>query len=122
MKKYFKIWNYEDCSFTVSHYLADKKAIAIIIEDNITSEIVAKCTTYLEDTKYQKGIATIKNYSENKGMTDFLKKLGIVTEIFKSQKVNELAEDTETIDFCKINLKKLKEYATVWHYEESEEK
>lgn len=122
MKKYFKIWNYEDCSFTVSHYLADKKAIAIIIEDNITSEIVVKCTTYLENTKYEIGMATIKNYSENKGLTEILKGLGVVTEVFKSQKVNELAEDSETIDFCKINLKKLKEYAIVWHYEESEEK
>ena len=116
MKKNFKIWDYEDCSFEVSHYLADKKAIAIIIEDNRTSLMIAKCTTYLADTKYEAGIATIKNYSENRGMTKFLQDLGIVTEVFRKKKVNELAEDDETIDFCKINLEKLKDYAIIWHY------
>ncbi len=117
-KKNFKIWDYKNCSFIVSHYITEPSAIAIVIQDNDTSEIVTKSTIYDISQEYQVGMATIKNYSENKGMTEFLKNLGIVTSIIESYKVNEMAEDTETIDVCNIDLKKLKEYACEWHYDE----
>lgn len=117
-KKNFKIWDYKNCSFIVSHYLIEPSAIAIVIKDNDTSEIVTKCTIYDIFEEYRVGIATIKNYSENKEMTEFLKNLGIVTNIIERHKVNEMAEDTETIDVCNIDLKKLKEYACEWHYDE----
>lgn len=121
-KKNFKIWDYKNCSFIVSHYITEPSAIAIVIKDNDTSEIVTKCTIYDIFEEYQLGMATIKNYSENKEMTEFLKNLGIVTNIIESHQVNEMAEDTETIDVCNIDLKKLKEYSIEWHYnEESEE-
>lgn len=118
LNKTFNIWQYNNCAFEASHYIADSKAIAIRIVDNETSEAIVKCTTYIQNVEYKEGIATIKNYSENRGMTDFLKEMGIVTEVVESFKCNEDAEDTETIDVCKIDLKKLKEYARDWHYEE----
>lgn len=120
--KTFKIWDYKNCSFIVSHYITEPNAIAIVIQDNDTSEIVTKCTIYDISEEYRVGMATIKNYSENKEMTEFLKNLGIVTNIIESHQVNEMTEDTETIDVCNIDLKKLKEYSIEWHYnEESEE-
>lgn len=114
--KIFQYEEYKDCHFIVSHYLTDKNAIAIIIEDDITRKTI-KCTTYIPKIEYKEGIATIKNYSENQGITDFLISLGVVTEVIEKKKVNELAEDTETIDICKIDLKKLKDFATEWHFE-----
>ena len=119
--KSFPIWEYKNCSFIVSSYLSEPIAIIFAIKDNETSEIVAKCTTYDLFTNYEVGMATIKNYSENRGMTEFLKKLGVVTNIIESNKVNELAEETETIDVCNIDLEKLREYATEWHYKEERE-
>lgn len=119
--KSFPIWEYKNCSFIVSSYLSEPIAIIFAIKDNETSEIVAKCTIYDLSTNYKKGMATIKNYSENRGMTNILKELGIVTNIIESNKVNELAEDTETIDVCNIDLEKLREYASDWNYEEREE-
>lgn len=61
--------------------------------------------------------ATIKNYSENSGMTKFLQKLGIIEEIYTSQKCHPGATDSETIDYCQINVEKLREYSKKFNYE-----
>ena len=121
MNNTFEFKQYSKCQFFVSHYIADDKAIAIIIKDSATDEPICKCTKYDEFLEYEIGIATIKNYSENAGMTEFLRNLKIVEEIKKSYKVNDMAEDTETVDICKINLEELKAYAEEWKYAESEE-
>lgn len=118
MNNTFEFKQYSKCQFFVSHYIADDKAIAIIIKDSATDEPICKCTTYDEFLEYEIGIATIKNYSENAGMTEFLRNLKIVEEVRENYKANDLAEDSETIDVCKLNLKILKSYADEWHYAE----
>ena len=61
--------------------------------------------------------ATIKNYSENSGMTKFLQKLGVIEEVYSRRKSHPLALDSETIDFCQIDIEKLKEYSKEFNYE-----
>ena len=119
MNNTFEFKKNSKCQFFVSHYISDDKAIAIIIKDSTTDELICKCTTYDEFSEYEIGIATIKNYSENTGMTNFLRNLKIVEEVRDSYKINDMAEDTETVDICKINLERLKAYANEWHYAES---
>lgn len=127
--KTFEFEEYSKCNFFVSHYCFDEKAIAISIEDSTTSELICKCTTYDIHRDYEVGIATIKNYTENVGMTEFLKKLGIVEEVIKSYILNEDVEDfgdipikKETLDVCKINLEVLKSYSKEWKYAEGKER
>lgn len=123
--KTFRFKKYPKCNFWVSHYYFDDDAIAIVIVDSVTNDVICKCTTYDIHFNYNLGIATIKNYTENVGMTDFLKDLGVVEEVIKSYILNEGIEDfggisieKETIDVCKINIKLLKSYATEWRYVE----
>lgn len=116
MKK-FEYEKYKNCSFIVSNYLSEPKPIAFVIKNNEDNEIIAKCTTYDMFQDYSNGIVTIKNYSENRGMTEFLKNLGIVTEVVQSYKCNDLQE-TESIDVCKIDLKKLKAYSSEWYIQQ----
>ena len=71
----------------------------------------------MPDYLYEPDTATIKNYSENAGMTKFLEKLGIIEEIYSKRKCNPYAADNETIDYCLINIEKLKEYTNEFNYE-----
>ena len=58
----------------------------------------------------------VKNYSENAGITDFLENLGVVEDIYTRKKCNIYASGAETIDYCLINIDKLKEYSKVFNY------
>ena len=50
-------------------------------------------------------------------MTKFLKKLGIIEEVYTEKKCHPRALSTETIDYCLINIDKLKEYTNHFNYE-----
>lgn len=114
--KTFKYKNYEGCYFFVSTYLYNHQAMAIsIITENNEDEIIV--TVNMKDYLYYPNVATIKNYSENSGMTTFLKELGIIKEIFASYKCNPYACEGETIDYCLIDMDKLKEYTKDFEYE-----
>lgn len=113
--KKFKYKKYNNCSFVVSSYLQNKysMAIQIISEDEGP---ICTCTVHMSDYMYYPGSATIKNYSENSGMTKFLQNLGIIEEIYSKSKCNIFAGNDETIDFCDINMDKLKEYSSEYEY------
>lgn len=114
--KKFTYKNYNNCTFIVSSYMNNKFSMAIqVIGEN--SESVCTCTVHMADYMYYPGSATIKNYSENAGMTKFLQKLGIIREIYSARPCNSYASKGETIDFCDINMEKLKEYSSEFNYE-----
>lgn len=120
MKK-FKYKNYENCYFIVGSYLADKKAMAISIQNDDEGPI-STCTIYDNFGIYSENITTIKNYSENSHMTKFLQKLGVVIDILDRRACNDFVKDTlqgknpQTIDTCIIDYNKLKEYTKIWNY------
>lgn len=113
--KTFKYKNYKNCSFYVGNYIKNTQSMAIQIIDG-EGELVTTCTVNMPDYLYYPDSATIKNYSENAGMTKFLEKLGIIEEIFSEVKCNPYAAKSETIDFCLINMDKLKEYSSKFNY------
>lgn len=114
----FKYKNYGDCHFEVGNYLYNKQcmSISIVSEDG---EPITVCTVNMTDYMYFPNTTTIKNYSENSGISKFLKKLGIIQEIYSSVKCNAYAPKGDTIDFCEININKLKEYSNKFNYEYS---
>lgn len=118
--KTFKYKKYKNCYFIVDSYLGDKKAMAITIENN--DGAVAICTVYDKFGVYEEGLVTIKNYSENSHMTDFLKNLGIVLDIVSRYPCNTFSYESlntnnpQTIDICIIDINKLKEYCKSWNY------
>lgn len=114
--KTFKYKKYGDCYFNVGNYLHNKQcmAISIISKDG---ESITVATVNMNDYLYEPDTATIKNYSENAGMTKFLDKLGIIEEIYSRAKCNPYASKDETIDYCLINIDKLKEYTKNFNYE-----
>lgn len=120
MKK-FTYKNYTDCYFNVGSYMANKEAMAISIQNNDVGPITT-CTVMSEWGSYDKDIITLKNYSENSHITDFLKKLGVVKEIIMRYPCNSYVGHTlatnnpQTIDICIIDTKKLKEYSKEWNY------
>lgn len=119
--KTFTYKNYKKCYFKVASYAADKKAMAILIE-NLKDGPIATCTVYDNYSAYSEHITTIKNYSENSHMTNFLKKLNVVEDVLYSNPCNAFVVDTlntnnpQTIDTCLINTDVLKEYSKVWNY------
>lgn len=114
--KTFNYKNYNNCTFCVNSYLYNKMAMAIqIIDEN--EETICTCSVYRNDYMYYPGSATIKNYSENSGMTKFLQKLGIIEQVYNKIQCNPYATKSETIDFCDINMKKLKEYSSQFNFE-----
>lgn len=121
MKK-FTYKNYKGCYFTVASYVADNKAMAISIENENEGPITV-CTVYDDMRMYSEHITTIKNYSENSHLTDFLKKMGIVIDIIDRTPCNSYVEDSlnsenpQTIDICLIDTEKLKEYCKEWNYD-----
>lgn len=118
-----KTFNYKGkngCYFMVNSYLANKKAMAIQIFQN--DERIIDCTVYDKMGMYSENITTIKNYSENSHMTDFLVKLGIVEDILYRYICNNYVYDSlktdnpQTNDCCLINIDLLKEYSKEWNY------
>lgn len=114
--KTFKYKNYEDCFFNVGNYMNNKMSMAISIM-NKEGENITVATVNMSGYLYYPDTATIKNYSENGGMTYFLKKLGIIEEVYSKVKCHSGAFETETIDYCLINIDKLKEYSNEFNYE-----
>lgn len=108
--KKFDYKNYKDCYFIVSNYRNGFQPIAITIENKKVG-IITTATVNMPGYCYSYEDATIKNYSENAGMTKFLKRLGIIKEIYSRRKAHPEASKSETIDFCEINIEKLKEYS-----------
>lgn len=114
--KTFNYKNNKNCSFEVSNYQSNPQSMAIIIV-NSKGEEKARVTTNMPEYLYLPDTATIKNYLENSGMTKFLNKLGIIEAIYTSRKSHPMASASETIDFCEINVEKLKEYSSKFNYE-----
>lgn len=114
--KTFKYKNYGDCYFNVNNYMYNKQAMAIsIVSCKKDEDIVV--TVNMKDYLYEPDTATIRNYSYTAGMTKFLQKLGIIEEIYSQVKCNPNASQSETIDYCLINIEKLKEYTKEFNYE-----
>lgn len=114
--KTFKYKNYGDCYFNVSNYLHNKQSMAISMEST-DGEPITTVTVNMADYLYEPDTATIKNYSENSGLTKFLEKLGVIEEIYTRAKCNPRASEGETIDYCLMNIEKLKEYTNTFNYE-----
>lgn len=114
--KTFKYKNYGECYFNVGNYMNNKQSMAISIIST-EEEKITVATVNMNDYLYYPNTATIKNYSENVGMTEFLEKLGIIEEIYTQVKCNPNALQGETIDYCLINIEKLKEYTKKFNYE-----
>lgn len=114
--KTFKYKNYGDCYFNVSNYLYNKQSMAISMEST-DGEPITTVTVNMTDYLYEPDTATIKNYSENSGLTKFLEKLGVIEEVYTNAKCNPYASENETIDYCLMNIEKLKEYTNTFNYE-----
>lgn len=114
--KTFKYKNYGDCYFNVGNYMYNKQSMAISIVNN-EGESITIATVNMNSYVYGPNTATIKNYGENSGMTHFLCKLGIIEEIYTKSKCNPYASQNETIDYCLINIDKLREYTNEFNYE-----
>ena len=119
----FSYTKYKHCYFTVASYQADSEAIAFSIE-NLEDGPIATCTIFDSEGCYTNGLATIKKYSENSGMTKFLKKLGVVSDIIFRKPCNSFVMDTlntknpQSIDTVLIDTDKLKKYSKEWYYDE----
>lgn len=113
--KTFKYKNYGDCYFNVTNYMNNKQSMAISIISK-EGESIAVATVNMQDYFYSPNTATIKNYSENAGMTKFLENLGVIEEVYSEVQCNPNALKTETIDYCSINIDKLKEYTNKFNY------
>lgn len=114
--KTFKYKNYGDCYFNVGNYMFNKQSMAISIISR-DGESITAITVNMNDYLYGPNTATIKNYSENASMTKFLKKLGIIEEVYSKVQCHPKASKSETIDYCLINIDKLKEYTKNFNYE-----
>lgn len=114
--KTFKYKNYENCYFNVGNYLYNKQSMAISIK-SVGGEDITVVTVNMSDYMYEPDTATIKNYSENAGITKFLENLGVIENIYSRSKCNPYTTKNETIDYCLINISKLKEYTKEFNYE-----
>jgi hypothetical protein len=114
--KKFNYKKYKDCYFEVGNYLYNSQSMFIQIKNKEYGDLYT-ATVNMPDYMYLPDTATIKNYSENSGMTKLLQKLGIVEEIYTRKKCNSMASEKETIDYCQINIEKLKEYSKEFNYE-----
>lgn len=114
--KTFKYKDYNNCYFIVNSYNSNKFAMAItIFSEKEEASIFA--TVYMKDYLYLPNTITIRNYSDTSGMTEFLEDLGIIEEIYSRRKCHPKATENETIDYCCINVDKLKEYTKEFNYE-----
>lgn len=111
----FKYKKYKDCWFEVANYPRNPQAMSIIINsERMVNPIVV--TVNMTDYIYEENTATIKNYSENSGMTDFLINLDIIDYIYSKKQCNIYATKKETIDYCEINIEELKKYSKKFDY------
>ena len=114
--KTFKYKNYGYCYFNVGNYMNNKQSMAISIV-SMEGECITVATVNMSNYIYAPDTATIKNYAENSGITKFLQKLGVIEEIYSKSQCNPYASKNETIDYCLINVNKLKEYTNQFNYE-----
>lgn len=114
--KTFNYKNNKNCSFEVSNYQYNPQSMAIIIV-NSKGEEKTRVTVNMPEYFYSPDTATIKNYSDNSGMTKFLQKLGVIETVYSSRQAHPMSLKSETIDFCEINIEKLKEYSSKFNYE-----
>lgn len=114
--KTFKYKKYGECYFNVGSYMNNKQSMAISIIGK-DDENIAVATVNINGWLYEPNTATIKNYSENAGMTKFLEKLGVIEEVYSKVQRNPYASKSETIDYCLIDIDKLKEYTNKFDYE-----
>lgn len=112
----FNYKNYKNCYFEVGNYVYNPQSMYIQIRNSEEGDITT-VTVNMPDYFYLPETITVKNYSYNCGITKFLKELGIIEEIYTSVKCHPLAAENETIDYCKVNIEKLKEYSKVFNYE-----
>ena len=113
--KTFKYKRYKNCYFEVGNYLYNKQAMSIMINNDKWEDPIV-VTVNMPDYLYAPNSATIKNYSENGKMTEFLIDLDIIEYIYSKKKCNIYAGGNETIDYCEINIEKLKEYSKKFDY------
>lgn len=114
--KTFKYKKYGDCYFNVGNYMYNKQSMAISIISK-DGENITVATVNMSDYLYEPDTATIKNYAENAGMTKLLEKLGVIEEVYSKVQCHPKALKSETIDYCLINIDKLKEYTNKFNYE-----
>lgn len=114
--KKFNYKNYKDCWFNVGTYASVSGPMFIEIENEKEGPICV-ATVNMPGYYYDTGETTVKNYSENSGVTKFLQKIGIIKEIYGRRKCNPMAAENETIDYCEINIEKLREYSKNFDYE-----
>lgn len=114
--KTFNYKKYRKCYFEVGNYLHNLQSMFIQIK-NDEDGAICMATVNMSDYLYYPYTATIKNYSENSGITEFLTKLGVIEEIYSSKRVNQFASEKETIDYCQIDEEKLKKYSKSFNYE-----
>lgn len=122
--KTFNYKKYKKCYFIVGTYAVDEYAMYIGIE-NKSEGMITDCTVFDRYSTYEPGKVTIKNYSENSHLTDFLKKIKIIKKICKRIPCNNFPEtlaslrggNPQTIDNCEIDMDLLKEYSKEWNYE-----
>lgn len=112
--KSFNYKNYKKCYFEVFNDTSNSESMCINIIDK-NDKVLFNVTVYMPNYIYTPNTATIKNYSENGGMTNFLVKLGVIEFIYCSRRCYPFND--ETIDFCQINIDKLKKYSKVFNYE-----
>lgn len=70
---------------------------------------IRKFTNMFKINRHEK---KINRYKE-----EFLEKLGVIEEVYTSAKCNPYASENETIDYCLMNIEKLKEYTNTFNYE-----
>lgn len=112
--KNFSYKKNKECYFEVFNDISNPESMCINIIDK-NGKVLFNVTVYMPNYIYTPNTATIKNYSENEGMTKLLLKLGVIEFIYCSKRFHTF--NNETIDFCLINIDKLKKYSKVFNYE-----
>ena len=113
--KTFKYKKYKNCWFEVGNYPRNPEAMLITINSESMAEPQI-ITVNMPDYMYDENTATIKNYSENSGITDFLIDLDIIDYIYSKKQSNICATKGETIDYCEINIEEIKKYSKKFNY------
>jgi hypothetical protein len=71
-----KYSTYNNCRFSVNRYHNDNFALQIVDNEGL----IATCTVNLGKVETSDFVIAIKDYSENEGMVDFLKSMGIIED------------------------------------------
>lgn len=105
--KTFNYKEYKNCYFEVGNYLYNSQSMFIQIKNEEEGDI-ATATVNMKEYFYTPNTASIKNYSENSGMTKFLQELGIIDEVYSSKECFPEENESEMTEICKINFKEHK--------------